>query len=468
MSTLAERLAAAAVGTRWADIPAEVVAKAKLCTLDQLGVVLAAWPEASTQALWAHVQEMGVGEPQATVIGSGRRASVAHATLLNAAMGHSLELEDHHSHSRSLNHPGVCSIPPALAMGEWRRAAGRDVLRAIVLGYEVGSRLSRAIPYPGFFNFERGFHETSVLGPFSAATVTAALDGLDAGRLAHAFGLAGSLAAGSTEFKANGAFSKRLQVGAAAERGVLAARLAARGFTGPLTVFEGKHGFFNAYALEGNYDLGPVLARWGIDWELPHIQFKPFGCAGVLHSAVTAASLAYERCRPAPEAIAGVTVHTSRKLIEEYAEPLAARRRPRHSVEAQFSLPYSVAVMLVTGRALVEEFTPRWFEDPAVLGVAAKVDVAVDPEIDRDWPKKDPTRLTLRLVDGRVVEVRTEQAKGEAAMPVTEAEVLEKFRRLVEPALGREAAQRAVDLVLRLETLADLSDLMALFRGAAR
>ncbi|HEY8370328.1 MAG TPA: MmgE/PrpD family protein, partial [Thermodesulfobacteriota bacterium] len=146
MGTLAERLAAAAVGTRWGDIPADVVAKAKLCTLDQLGVVLAAWPEASTQALWAHVQEMGVGEPQATVVGSGRRASVAHATLLNAAMGHSLELEDHHSHTRSLNHPGVCSIPPALAMGEWRRAAGRDVLRAIVLGYEVGSRLSRAIP----------------------------------------------------------------------------------------------------------------------------------------------------------------------------------------------------------------------------------------------------------------------------------------------------------------------------------
>lgn len=468
VSTLAERLAAAALGVRWEDIPAAVVARAKLCTLDQLGVVLAAWPEESTQLLWEHVREMGAGEPQATVIGSGTRASVAHATLLNAAMGHSLELEDHHSHSRSLNHPGVCSIPPALAMGEWLGASGRDVTRAIVLGYEVGSRLSRAIPYPGFLNFERGFHETSVLGPFASATVVAALDGLAPERLAHAYGLAGSLAAGSTEFKTNGAWSKRLQVGAAAERGVLAARLAGRAFTGPLTVFEGKHGFFNAYAVKGNYDLAPVLEGFARDWELPHIQFKPFGCAGVLHSAVTAASLAHDRYRAAPETIAGVTVHTSRTLIEEYAEPLAARRRPRQPVEAQFSLPYSVAVMLVTGRALVEEFTARWYEDPAVLGVAAKVEVAVDPAIDREWPKKDPTRLTLRLADGRTLEVRTEQAKGEAAMPVTDAEVLEKFRRLVEPTLGTAAADRAIDLAGRLETLPDVTDLMALFRGAAR
>ncbi len=464
MSTAAHRLAEAALGTRFEDIPAAVVAKAKLCTLDQLGVVLAAWPEESTQILWAHLREMGLGEPQAIVVGSGARASVSHATLLNAMMGHSLELEDHHSHSRSLNHPGVCSIPPALAVGEGRCASGREVLRAIVLGYEVGSRLSRAIPYPGFFNFERGFHETSVLGPFAAATVTAVLDGLSPERLAHAYGLGGSLAAGSTEFKVSGAWSKRLQVGAAAERGVLAARLAGRGFTGPTTVLEGKHGFFNAYALKGNYDLGPLLDGWGTDWELPHIQFKPFGCAGVLHSAVTAASLAHERHRPAPEAIAGVTVHTSRKLIEEYAEPLARRRRPRHSVEAQFSLPYSVAVMLVTGRALVDEFTARCYEDPRILGVAARVGVAVDAEIDREWPKKDPTRLTLRLAGGRTVEVRTEQAKGEAAMPVTEAEVLEKFRRLVTATLGHDAAERAIDLVGRLDALPDVTDLMTLFR----
>ncbi len=465
-STYAYRLAAAALGLEWPRIPREAVAKAKLCILDQLGVILAAWEEESTRLLWSHVREMGLGAPQATVVGSGARASLANAVLLNSTMGHSLELEDHHSHSRSLNHPGVCSIPPALAVAEWRGLSGREFLRAVVLGYEVGSRLSRAIPRVGLLNLERGFHETAVLGGFASATVCAALERIDPARLAHAYGLCGSLAAGSTEFKATGAFSKRLQVGVAAQNGLLATRLAARGFTGPTTVFEGKHGFYNAYALPGHYELAPLLAGWGEEWELLAIQFKPFGCAGVLHSAVTAASLLRERYGPAPESIAGVTVHTSRKLIEEYAEPLAERRRPRSPVEAQFSLPYSVAVMLCTGQALVDEFTARYYEDPIVQSVAARVDVAVDPEIDRVWPKQDPTRLTVRLVDGRVLEVRTEQAKGDLAFPVTEAEVLAKFRTLVEPRLGREAVERAVDLLGRLETLPDVRGLVTLFRGA--
>jgi 2-methylcitrate dehydratase PrpD len=174
-----------------------------------------------------------------------------------------------------------------------------------------------------------------------------------------------------------------------------------------------------------------------------------------------------ERHRPAPDAIAGVTVYTSRKLIEEYAEPLAARRRPRQPVDAQFSLPYAVAVMLVAGRALVDEFTARYYEDPVVLGVAAKVDAAVDPEIDRDWPRKDPTRLAVRLAGGRTLEVRVEQAKGEAAMPVTESEVLEKFRTLVEPRLGRERTGRALELLGSLEGLPDVGELAEVFRGPA-
>lgn len=467
-ASYAYRLAAKALGSRFEDFPGHVVEKARLCTLDQLGVILPAFEEESTQLLWAHVVEMGAGDPQASVIGSGRKTSITNAVLLNSTMGHSLELEDHHSHSRSLNHPGVCAIPPALAVAEWRGLSGRDFLRAVILGYEVGSRISRAIPKVGFLNMDRGFHETSVLGAFASATAAAALDGLDPARLAHAYGLCGSFAAGSTEFKATGAWSKRVQVGVAAQNGLLAERLAARDFTGPFTTFEGKHGFYNAYVLAGNYDLAALLAGWGDDWELPYIQFKPFGCAGVLHSAVTAAALMRERHEPAADAIERVTVHTSRRLIEEYAEPLEARRRPTHPVEAQFSLPYSVAVMLATGRALVDEFTARWYEDPVVQRVAARVDVAVDPEIDRVWPKEDPTRLTVRLVGGRTLEVRTEQAKGDLAFPVTEPEVLEKFRTLVEPRLGRAGTERALELLGRLEALPDLGELAALFRGGPR
>ena len=280
--------------------------------------------------------------------------------MIHSTMAHSLELEDHHSHKHSLNHPGVCSIPPALAVAEREGKSGRDFLMAVVLGYEIGSRISAATRL-GVLNLERGFHESSVCGPFSAATVAGRLMGIGAGQLVQAYGICGGLAAGSMEFKSSEAMSKRLQVGNASHSGVMAAELAAGGFTGPPTVFEGKHGFYHSYVHEGNYTLSRITDGLGAGWDINHIQYKPFACAGILHSAVTAA----QKLRQMPGFDAGrlrrIVVGTASKVIEEYATPAGKKAAPDNPVGAQFSLQYSVAVMIVReGRFSMNSLPKRY------------------------------------------------------------------------------------------------------------
>jgi 2-methylcitrate dehydratase PrpD len=447
-------------GTGFGDFDDGTVWRAKMCILDMLGVITAAWPEESTQILFRWLKGYG-SEPESSVLGSGLKLPAANAVMLNSMMAHSLELEDHHSHKRSLNHPGVCTIPAALAIAERDGRSGSDFLTAVVLGYEIGSRLSAATRL-GTLNLQRGFHESSVIGPFSAATAAGKLAGLGADVLARAYGICGGLAAGSMEFKSSEAWSKRLQVGNAGRCGVMAAELAAGGFTGPPTVFEGKHGFFHSYVHEGNYDLSGVADGLGRSWDINFIQYKPFACAGVLHSAVTAAAAARERHGLDPERVARVEVRTAARLIEEYAEPAGRKAAPENSVGAQFSLQYAVAVMLVRGRALLAEFSPQVIADPLVLRVAKRVVPVADAAIGAGWPGDDPTELAVATDDGARYVVRVEQAKGDLNDPVTDAELDAKFRELTAPYLSPARQEAVIGACRNLEGVSDMRAFAAL------
>ena len=458
MPTVAEKLADFVTRTRYEDIDEATLWRAKMCILDMLGVILAAWPEKSTQILWRLLRRCG-GAGESTVLGAGELLPAVNAAMIHSAMAHSLELEDHHSHKHSLNHPGVCTIPPALAIGEREGKSGRDFLTAVVLGYEIGSRISAATRL-GVLNLVRGFHESSVCGPFSAATVTGKLMGIGAGKLAQAYGICGGLAAGSMEFKSSESMSKQFQVGNASHCGVMAAELAVEGYTGPPTVFEGKHGFYHSYVHEGNYDLSGITDGFGASWGIKDIQYKPFACAGVLHSAVTAAQNI--RLTPGfnPKQICRIAVRTGSKIVEEYASPAERKIAPDNPVGAQFSLQYSVAVMMVRGSALLEEFSFEAIRDPEVLRIAALVAPQGDPAIDAGWPRLDPTEILVGLDDGREVRVRVEEAKGDLVNPVTDEELQDKFRRLCAPFLSPARTKEVVTMCLNLEEVSDLRTLI--------
>jgi 2-methylcitrate dehydratase PrpD len=454
-----QRISDFVLSAKYEDIPDEVLKKGKLCLLDMLGVMVAAWSEESSKILndlYSKTSEIG----ESSVLVSGNKLSTMNAALINGAMAHSLELEDHHNHKRSLNHPGVTSIPAALAIAEREHKSGRDLLLSIILGYEIGSKISRAIKI-GYLNLEKGFHESSVCGPFSAATVTGKLLNLSVDELANAYGICGSLASGSMEFKTNEAWTKRLQVGNANRNGILAAELAQRGFTGPISVFEGKHGFFNSYCGEGNYNLLNWLDDLGTDWEIQYIQFKPFGCAGVLHSAVTAAKELRDKNNIKIEDIRNIKVFTSKKIKEEYASPVEQKIKPRNMVGAQFSLQYCVAAMLVKGQLLLEEFWEDNLLDKNILKTAAKVDVIVDKEIDKNWPKEDITIIECETSD-KIYRSKVDFAKGDLKNPVTEEELKEKFFKLASIFYSEQLCEDILNMCEHIDDISDVNKLIKL------
>ena len=458
--TIAYKLGRFICDTRYEDISQEALWRGKMCILDMLGVIMAAWPEESSQIVYRWLTRHS-SSPESSVLGSDFKLPAAHATMMNSMMAHSLELEDHHSHKRSLNHPGVCTIPAALAIAERERKNGREFLTAVVLGYEIGSRISAATKL-GTLNLQRGFHESSVVGPFSAAAVAGKLLGIAPEVYTHAFGICGSMLAGSMEFKSSEAWSKRLQVGNAGRNGVMAVELAVDGFTGPPTVFEGKHGFYHSYVHAGNYDLGKITPGLGESWDIAHIQYKPYACAGVLHSAMTAALKARENPGFDIDRIQSIRVRTATKVKEEYAEPVHQKIAPLNPVGAQFSLQYSVAVMLVKGKALLAEFSPETIRDPQVLRMAERIIPETAAEIDAGWPGVDPTELILTFDDGQEITVRVEEAKGDLANPVTDSELLDKFRELTAPYLAPERINQVIDMCQQIERVDNINHLTRL------
>ncbi|HHX50059.1 MAG TPA: MmgE/PrpD family protein, partial [Clostridia bacterium] len=262
---------------------------------------------------------------------------------------------------------------------------------------------------------------------------------------------------GSMEFKTNEAWTKRLQVGNANRNGVLAVELASQGFTGPLTVFEGKHGFFHSYCGEGFYDLTDWLSDLGSDWEINYIQFKPFGCAGVLHSAVTAAKKLVDENQISPEKIKELTVYTSSKILEEYASPVEKKIKPGNMVGAQFSLQYCVAAMIVKGQLLVEEFWENSLSDPVILDLAARIKVEADPQIDLNWPVDDVTIIKCRTKDGSRYSARTGYARGDLLDPVLENELIDKFLTLTGLVFPRKQCEEIMELCLKIEEVPDIN-----------
>src|ERR1700744_2182129 len=239
-------LAAYVANLKFADIPPEVLERAKVLTLDFLGSAIRARRDAeSTPSLLKILETLALdGKGEATVCGDSKTVSPAFAALLNGALGHSLDFDD--THADSSLHPSAPVVPAAFAVGELVGASGRNVLTAIVAGYEVCCRLGNALDPPS--HYKRGFHPTATAGTYGAAAAAAKLFGLSQQQIEAAFGVSGSQAAGSLQFLVNGAWNKRYQVGAAAMNGVIAATLARNDFIGSSESVEGKHGLLVGYS----------------------------------------------------------------------------------------------------------------------------------------------------------------------------------------------------------------------------
>lgn len=456
--TYADRLAEFAVDLQPEDVPENLIRQAELSTLDFFGVVLAGARTPAGQLIGEYARAHG-GAAEATLIGSHERVALAAAVLANGTRAHSVELDDHEAHMRSKVHPGVVVMPAAWAVSEITGpVAGLEFLTAMIVGYDVIGRLSAATSYPDFLGKARGFHTTGLFGSFAAAATAGRLLGLTSDQISSAFGICGSMCAGLQETVNAGAMMKPFHAGWSAQSGVIAAQLAARGYVGPRSVFEGKRGFYRAYCGDGDYDLSVIDRDLGSEFDIALIMYKPYACAGGIHPALTAIDKLREAHSFSWTDVERVVVRTSEHARDSFATPHDVKCAPPSGNAAQHSLPFSVAVLLVDGVALIEQFTNEAVRRSEVLDVARRVEVQADPGIHSDDPEDEPADVTVHLRDGEVLQRDVRGGLGSLAVPMTEQQLIDKYRLLATPLIG-EAAVTVERRALALRSEDDVSDL---------
>ena len=445
-----------------ADVPPGVVDKAKLVFLDTLGIALAS----STMDFGAMVtkvaQKLG-GANHSLLLGSSTRVAAANAVIANGTLAHGLDYDD--TLEEAIVHTGSCAWMTALAVGEELGAGGTAVLEAAIAGTEVLCKIG--LVAPGKFH-ARGFHPTAICSTFGAAAAAGKLYGLTVDQWVDAFGLCGSQSSGIIEYLADGTWTKRMHPGWSAHGGVIATMLAKEGFRGPAKVFEGTHGFFSGFGGKNDYRFEKLL-EVGKDWEIPRLTFKSYPCGSISHPYMDCALKIKQKHSPKPVEIARIVCRTAEGPVHRLWEPLADKQKPVSSYGAKFSLPYSIAVMIVRGRAGLDEFTEEAIRDPAVLHLAGKVRYELDPTI--DYPRHFSGHVKVFMKDGMVFEENHPHPRGGFEEPLPPAEIEEKFRANAGLALAIEKVEAVLDTVKRLEQLSSVRILTELLipgkRGSA-
>ena len=446
-------LAAYVAGLRFEDLPAAVVERAKLLSLDLLGSAVRGRREAdSTPSILAMLNQLGLDGPgSGTVMGDPRGYAPPVAALLNGALGHSLDFDD--THAESSLHPSAPVVPAALAAGELVGADGRAVITAIVAGYEVCCRLGNALDPTA--HYARGFHPTATAGVFGAAAAAGKLMGLDEAGLISAFGVAGSQASGSLQFLVNGAWNKRWQVGEATMKGVIAASLARNGFVGAVEAIEGRHGFLHGYT--DGADLSRVIKGLGRDYETLRVGVKPYPSCRYTHAALDGLIALRLQHGFGGADVQRVEIGLHRNGITLTAAPLEAKRRPANVVEGQFSMPFTAAVALDQGAFGWDDY--RRLGDPVLEALSDRIDVRQDDRVEAASPHPFGARVRVETARGTYERAMTDPSGEPESFPGTGA-FIAKFLTLAGPVLGAQA-QSLAEAVLAIETLPDLAALRA-------
>jgi 2-methylcitrate dehydratase PrpD len=449
-------LGAYVAGLRHSDLPAEVAAKAKDCILDALGCCLFGVTRPWTQMIVDMAAEEGCA-PQASVPGTSFRTSVSQAVLIGSTAGHGFELDDIHAAAHL--HCGSLCVPVALALGEWRKLDGRDVIAAVVAGYEAGLRVGLAATGSLFM---RGFHFQGTCGAFAAAATAAHALGLDAEQTRHALAIAGSQGAGLMAAQ-EGGMVKRMHCGRAAQSGVYGALLASRGFTGIPNVLEAPYGGF----LSSHTDTArPERATDGLgrQWRILEVGYKPYASAASTQTAIHTLGTIMKENGLRADDIAGIILHCSTMAHRHCAWPYT----PQGVTTAQMSLYYTLAVMAYDGEVLTGQFDEARLQDPLLLDFMRCIKIEVDPAYDVGG---DATRHEARMAvvtrDGHRFEKHAKYRKGSPDNPMSREDRHIKFRRLAE-VLQPAAVEQIVREVESLENARDLGRLVTLLRPTSR
>jgi len=441
------------------DIPASVRFRALHHMLDAAGIAVAASRYDHSQRVLNAMRGLG-GEGSVPVIGLPARLSPRDAAIMNGYLCHGLDFDD--THVAGIIHPTASVFPAVLSAAAMVGASGRDMVTAYIIGIETAARIA-SVAKSGFHQV--GFHPTGIVGVFASALAAGRLLGLNARALEMAQGIAVSMASGSLEFVEDGAWNKRLHPGWAAQAGITAAALAREGFVGATRPYDGRFGLFTSYM--GSYadqaDFSLATAGLGQAWELMETAIKPYPACHFTHACIDAA-LALRSQGVTAADVREIEVRVPTGTHKVICLPEANKLRPANSYDAQFSVQWLTAAALVKGRLGLAELEAPTIADPEIMALTQKVRFADYP--DSPFPKAYSGEVIVKLADGRVLSHREHINRGAAERPLTNGEIVEKFRANATTAVDGTKTRRMEQAMLGLETATEAAAELAVFSSA--
>lgn len=442
-----EQLASFAAGLRYEDLPEGVVESCKDLMVDWLGSALAGVKAQQVQTIATFADRMGEAEGCATDFAAGKKRSPYFAAMVNAASSHIVEQDD--LHNSSVLHPATVVFPPLFALAETGDFSGKQMISAAVAGYEVGVRVGEFLGRTHYVHF----HTTGTAGTLAAAAAIGNLIGLDAGQMRHAFGNAGTMAAGLWEFLATAADSKQLHTASAASRGLMAALLAQDGFEGAHRIFDGPHGM--GAALSTDSDPACLADGLGERWALPETSYKWHASCRHTHPAADALLALMCENDIASDDIVSVTAHVHQAAIDVLGPVVS----PQTIHQAKFSMGTVLGLIAVHGHAGLTEFDEFALQDPKVGAFCGLVEMQLDEGINTAYPRKWTARVEAKLSDGRTLTHHVTDAKGDPGNPLTRDEIIKKAKALAAygGAIRQTDVENWIGKLYRLEEYADFA-----------
>jgi len=395
--------------------------------------------EAAIHLRESYQDELNTFAPCA-IAGTSLHASARSAAFVNGTISHIAEFDD--IYRDGAFHPACPTISAVFALAQSRKLPISDLLRAIIVGYEVSTRISRVIQ-PSHYVF---FHTTGTVGVFGAAAACASLLKLNATQSCHAMSIAGTFASGLQEAFRSDSMTKPMHAGHAAEIGLTAALSAQAGMTGAQNLLEGDAGFGAAMSKEPRWH--EIFDGLGEDFSISKMTFKNHGCCGHTFPSIDGVAYLISEHQITASDVKKIRIGGYRPTVE-----VCAYRHPKTPFEAKFSLSYTVAARFVLGRVREKAFLPENFTNPEIVALEDRIELVIDPECADQFPKRRSAKIAIELHDGRLLERHQLTRHGDPDDPLTDQELMGKYMELVEPRIGQKSAEKMAEFIMKSDVV---------------
>ena len=450
--SISRQMARFSLNLRYEEIPAEQLAHGRMLLLDTFGVAMSCRNLPHAKAVHDALEEMQMGTG-CTLWGGKEQARLADAVLYNSCLIHGADYDD--THVGAILHPSAAVVAMAVTLGEQTGASGRDMMTAIVAGWEIAVRLGLAAK--GRFH-DVGYHGSGIIAPFAAACVAGRLMNVSEDELVNALGICGSQSAALQEFLHDGSWTKKIHPGWGCHSAVYALSMAKHGFVGPAQVMEGGFGLWATHC-GGTDGLEEEMADLGSEWHTEEIAFKMYPVCHMTHSFIDCIQEIMRTEKLTAEDIESMECRIEERCYHIVCTPEEAKKHPETDYMMRFSLPYVAAITAIRGQVSPWEIDLKYASDPQVVDLMSRVTCISDES--KRHPGYFPGWVRMTLRDGRSFVCDHRYELGTKENPIKLENVIEKFHNNVSPFYSEEQIARITDVIRRFDSLEGTAELLS-------